>query len=156
LGAKMNVDDTMNDNSSQTDVGKMLGGLTFLKTKKREELVDFYTKQLKMQVWLEQPDITILSHGNLLVGLHQQNNEKADLQGMYTFVYPSLSDVDTMYDKLQAVADDPPRCNDKYSIYQFFARDPEGRQLEFQAFLHPVATVTSDPNQRDLPEQSVI
>jgi hypothetical protein len=28
--------------------------------------------------------------------------------------------------------------NDRYRIYHFFATDPEGRKLEFQAFLHCV------------------
>ena len=31
--------------------------------------------------------------------------------------------------------------NEQYQIYQFFAEDPEGRTLEFQAFLHPVEPI---------------
>jgi hypothetical protein len=44
----------------------------------------------------------------------------------------------------ETTADGPPRVNDRYQIYQFFAKDPEGRQLEFQAFLHPLSVVTSE------------
>ena len=63
---------------------------------------------------------------------------------MYTFVYPTRDEVDAMYERFKdTTADGPPRDNPKYKIYQFFAKDPEGRQLEFQAFLHPLGVVTS-------------
>lgn len=108
-----------------------------------------------MKVWLEQPDITILSHGNLLLGFHQTNKTDAeegafDTQGvMYTLVYPSVAAVDEMYTALKDIADAPPRHNPTYRIYQFFATDPEHRQLEFQAFLHPIAPVSSDPSSQE-------
>ena len=128
-------------------VGQMFGGLVFLKTKCREDLVEFYTKRIGMSIWLEQPNITICNHGNLILGFHQcttnDDNDLPDLQGMYTFVYPSKDDVDTMYNKLQDIADGPPRINSRYQIYQFFAIDPENRKLEFQVFLHPLTTVSS-------------
>lgn len=66
-----------------------------------------------------------------------------DLQGMYTFVYSSREDVDNMYNELKDIADAPPRDNERYRTYQFFATDPEGRNLEFQAFLHPLTVVSS-------------
>lgn len=125
--------------------GQMLGGLTFLKTKDRKSLVDFYISRIGMRVWLEQPDITILSHGNMLLGFHHQSSKPPDTAGMYTFVYPSKEQVDDMYKKLSNIADGPPRVNEKYRIYQFFARDPEDRQLEFQAFLHDLQVVSSNP-----------
>ena len=123
----------------------MLGGLVFLKTKDRQNLVQFYCKKLGMEVWLEQPDITIVAHGNLLLGLHQKLDCEPDTQGMYTLVYPSIEAVDDMYGRLKDIADGPPRYNERYRIYQFFATDPEGRQLEFQVFLHTTDTVSSDP-----------
>ena len=139
----------------------MRGGLTFLKTLHREEVVDFYVTKIGMKVWLEQPNITILNFGNLLLGWHQIDSDKdtedgkdilPDVTGMHTFVYPSTEEVDNIYHVLSestssssttAMVDGPPRVNDRYQIYQFFAKDPEGRNLEFQAFLHPVTVVTS-------------
>ena len=134
------VSSTANDEKEA--VGQMLGGLVFLKTGKRSELIDFYKNRIGMSVWLEQPNITILSHGNMILGFYQ-SDEPPDLQGMYTFVYPSREAVDEMYHKLKNIADAKPRDNERYSIYQFFAVDPEGRKLEFQAFLHPLVVVTS-------------
>ena len=126
-------------------IGQMTGGLIFLKTRDRPSLVQFYMQTIQMKVWLEQPDISILSHGNFLIGLHHKPEEEPDVSGMYTFVYPSKQQVDEMYAKFQDTntVDGPPRINERYRIYQFFAKDPEGRQLEFQAFLHPLSTVTS-------------
>lgn len=129
----------------KSSVGQMLGGLVFLKTADRMSLVDFYRERIGMSPWLEQPNITILSHGNMVLGFHQITDlvDLPDLQGMYTFVYPSTEKVDEMYHRLLKIADGEPRCNDRYRIYQFFAKDPEGRNLEFQAFLHPLSEVSS-------------
>lgn len=144
----------------QATIGQMRGGLTFLKTRDRKSLVEFYQSKIGMSVWLEQANITILTFGNLLLGWHQimespsvsnegddsQNFEQVqpDVSGMITFVYPTKEEVDAMYIKFQDInADGPPRVNTRYQIYQFFAKDPEGRALEFQAFLHPLCTVTS-------------
>jgi ABC-type branched-subunit amino acid transport system ATPase component len=130
--------------SNKESVGQMLGGLVFLKTSNRSSLVEFYMNRIGMATWLEQPNITILSHGNMILGFHQlTGDEQPDLHGMYTFVYPSIEQVDEMYNKFQDIADDKPRYNDRYKIYQFFAKDPEGRNLEFQAFLHPLTDVSS-------------
>ena len=127
------------------NVGQMLGGLVFLKTADRLSLVDFYTKRIGMSTWLEQPNITILKHGNMILGFHQilSSEDFPDLQGMYTFVYPSRRQVDEMHHKLEDISDGKPRYNERYQIYQFFAKDPEGRKLEFQAFLHPLTEVSS-------------
>eukprot|EP00565_Helicotheca_tamesis_P001908 CAMPEP_0185727448 /NCGR_PEP_ID=MMETSP1171-20130828/3139_1 /TAXON_ID=374046 /ORGANISM="Helicotheca tamensis, Strain CCMP826" /LENGTH=146 /DNA_ID=CAMNT_0028396023 /DNA_START=245 /DNA_END=686 /DNA_ORIENTATION=+ len=135
------------DNKEEENIGQMYGGLVFLKTKNRNALVKFYMEQINMSIWLEQPDITILQHGNMLLGFHQikdGSNDTPDVSGMYTFVYPSWSQVDKMYDRLKDIADGTPRVNERYKIYQFFATDPEGRTVEFQAFLHPLTVVSSE------------
>jgi catechol-2,3-dioxygenase len=127
-------------------IGQMRGGLVFVKTKDLPKIVKFYQDSIDMKVWLEQPNITILSHGNMLIGFHQQPADEvtSTQEIMYTFVYPSRSEVDAMYARFRGTtADGPPRENAKYQIYQFFAADPEGRKLEFQAFLHPLKTVSS-------------
>lgn len=144
------------DSASSLDavVGQMRGGLTFLKTGNRQEIVQFYTTKIGMKVWLEQPNITILAFGNLLIGFNQLpeassagQTTEPDLAGMYTFVYPSKEEVDEMYSAFQGTtADGPPRYNPRYQIYQFFAKDPEGRALEFQAFLHPISLASSAVN----------
>jgi hypothetical protein len=91
---------------------------------------------------LEQPDITILRHGNLLAGFHRQ--PEADLDGVLTFFYDSREEFDAMYARLTDIATTEPMENTKYRIYNFFGADPEGRKVEFQHFLHPLPPISDD------------
>ncbi|MDD4903590.1 MAG: VOC family protein [Candidatus Bipolaricaulis sp.] len=116
-----------------------MAGIVFLRTTKFDEVRAFYTDRVGMTVWLEQPDIAILRHGNLLVGFHRQPT--ADLDGLLTFFYETGAEVDRMYARLRDVATSEPKENPKYKIYHFFGRDPEGRRIEFQQFLHPAPPV---------------
>lgn len=99
----------------------------------------FYTERVGMAVWLEQPGIAILRHGNLLIGFHCQ--PEADLDGLITFFYETRDEVDEMHARLHGIATGEPKENPKYGIYHFFALDPEGRKIEFQQFLHPVPEI---------------
>lgn len=89
-----------------------------------------------MELWLEQADCIILKHGNLLLGFCQR--EEPDTQGIITFVYENTDQVYNMYKKFRAEAMAEPVVNEKYNIYHFFAKDPEGRLVEFQNFLQQV------------------
>ncbi|MBD3407886.1 MAG: VOC family protein [Candidatus Lokiarchaeota archaeon] len=111
-----------------------MAGIIFFETQKLEEIVEFYTSTLGMKIWLEQKSCTILSHGNLLLGFCLRNN--AEIEGMITLFYKTQRIVDQMYERVKHLANTEPRKNEVYNIYQFFAKDPEGRDLEFQAFLH--------------------
>jgi hypothetical protein len=113
-----------------------MAGIIFFKTQAIEALEKFYTGQIGMKVWLRQEDCIILKHGNLLLGFCTR--EAVDRSGMITFIYDNKGEVDRMYTRLKDIAQDSPRENEKYRIYQFFAVDPEERILEFQCFLHPV------------------
>ena len=111
-----------------------MAGIVFLKTGDLARILEFYTGRVGMTVWLEQPGITILRHENLLIGFQQHTGP--DVAGVITFFYPARDDVDVMYEALRDTALEPPRTNEKYRIYNFFAHDPEGRTIEFQHFLH--------------------
>jgi hypothetical protein len=114
-------------------------GIVFFRTRILRKLQEFYTSKVGMQIWLEQKDCTILRHGNLLLGFCQR--ETCETEGMITLFYDSKSAVDNMYNRLKNLAVGPPRVNEKYRIYQFFAKDPEGRVLEFQHFSHSVPPI---------------
>jgi nitroreductase len=113
-----------------------MSGILFFKTATFDSVLPFYRDRIGMKVWLQQPDIAILKHGNLLLGLHRQ--PEADMGGLITFFYGSRDEVVAMHRSLQDVASTDPKRNDRYSIFHFFAHDPEGRPLEFQSFEHPV------------------
>jgi catechol 2,3-dioxygenase-like lactoylglutathione lyase family enzyme len=110
-----------------------MSGIVFLATERLEDIVEFYTSRLGMQVWIEQEDCVILREDNLILGFCQRNS--AETGGIITFWYGSNKEVDEEYAKLEDVAEGPPQLNERYRIYHFFFRDPEGRRLEVQRFL---------------------
>ena len=87
-----------------------------------------------MDHWLAQEGIEILRHENMLIGF--QEKDEADTDALLTFYYPHRSDVDRAYAEFEDAALHPPRERPQFRIYNFFARDPEGRMIEFQTFLH--------------------
>jgi nitroreductase len=113
-----------------------MSGIVFFKTKMLDELKNFYTNFVGCEMWLEQADCALFRHGNFILGLCQR--EELDTAGVITFFYETRKAVDRMYEKFQETAVSEPSYSEKYQIYQFFARDPEGRMLEFQYFDHPV------------------
>ncbi len=113
-----------------------MSGIIFLKTEKLDEIKNFYRTRLQCDLWLNQNTCVVLQHGNLLLGFCAAEN--AETSGCITFFFPTSADVDRMYIAMKDTADGSPRNNDQFQIYQFFARDPEARLLEFQCFQHPV------------------
>lgn len=114
-----------------------MDGIVFFRTERLEAVVAFYHDRIGADVWLEQPDCTILRAGEFRVGFCQR--EAADIDGIVTFVVDTRAAVDEMYGELKDVADGDPQYNEKYEIYQFFAADPEGRTVEVQTFEHDTA-----------------
>jgi nitroreductase len=109
-----------------------MSGILFLKTGRLAEVVDFYTSRIGADVWLDQKDCVVLRHGNFLFGFCERDTVEA--AAMLTFFYNSRAEVDHLFGQLEEIALDPPAHNAKYNIYQFFARDPEGRIVEIQYF----------------------
>jgi len=114
-----------------------MSGIVFLKTKMLNKLVTFYEKEIGCDIWMQQEDCVIFRHGNFIFGFCQRDS--ADTGGLVTFFFESLSEVDNYYERFKKIADAPPKQNDKYNIYHFFADDPEGRKVEFQYFNNPVS-----------------
>ncbi len=113
-----------------------MSGILFLRTRARDRLRAFYRDTLGMDLWLEQAECTLLKSGNLLLGFC--DGETAETAGLITFFYAGRQGVDDAYRKMKSTARKAPAENERYNIYHFFAEDPEGRPLEFQAFLHPL------------------
>lgn len=103
------------------------------------KIVEFYQNEIGMEMWLDQGDCKILRYDNLLVGFCERESPQTEI--MLTFYYPSREAVRQMYESLKEIAECEPRENKKYGIFQFFAKDPEGRDLEFQYFTYAVPPV---------------
>ncbi len=113
---------------------EIVSGLVFLKTRDITGITDFYAKRIGMDIWLDQGGCVIFQKGNLLLGFCQR--EQVDSSGIITFFYTTRQEVDAMYAVMRESALELPKLNPVYRIYHFFARDPEGRTLEFQHFEH--------------------
>jgi nitroreductase len=111
-----------------------MSGLLFLPTPDLRSSVSFFTSKLDMDLWLDQDDCAILQHGNLLLGFCERPG--GSFEGIITIFYETREEIDAAYQALGNLAEEPPQENKAYRIYHFFARDPEGRRLEFQTFLH--------------------
>jgi nitroreductase/catechol 2,3-dioxygenase-like lactoylglutathione lyase family enzyme len=124
-----------------------MSGLIFLPTSDLRSAITFYESQLGMNLWLDQGDCAVMQHGNLLLGFCERSD--GPFEGIITLFYETQEEVNATYKTLQDLAEGPPKENETYNIYHFFARDPEGRQLEFQTFLHALRPYLSG---RDLLE----
>jgi predicted lactoylglutathione lyase len=112
------------------------GGIVFFTTTRLKEIKDFYIDQIGCKLWIDQGNCAILRYGNLLVGFCV--GKKSEPEAVITFFYESREGVDRQYQKFKSIAISPPQENKKYRIYHFYARDPEGRSIEFQYFKHPI------------------
>ncbi|MFX1286503.1 MAG: VOC family protein [Promethearchaeota archaeon] len=114
-----------------------MAGIVFLKTKDLEKIKDFYMKKIGATVWIDQKDCVIFRHDNFLIGFCQREGVM-DTGWLLTFFYQTTTEVDEIYERIKDFAATKPVKNEKYRIYQFFAKDIEGRDLEFQSFLHEI------------------
>ena len=110
------------------------GGIVFFRTNHLSALEDFYLHEIGCELWLDQGACKIFQHGNMLFGFCK--SEEVDQEGTITFFYPEREQVDRMYEKFKDIALDPPKMNEQFNIYNFYARDPEGHLIEFQTFNH--------------------
>ena len=114
-----------------------MAGIVFLKTNKLKEIVDFYINEIGAKIWVDQGDCVILKHGNFIFGFCEREGDITK-GWLLTFFYQTKEEVDQMYTKLKHRADSKPKKSEKYKIYQFYAKDPENRPLEFQVFLNDI------------------
>jgi predicted lactoylglutathione lyase len=115
---------------------KQLAGIVFLKSNDLEKTKNFYKDIIGADIWLDQQDCVIFKHDNFLFGFCVRDDIHRDW--LLTFFYRTQDEVDEIYEKVKDLAITKPIKNEKYNIYQFYAHDPEGRDLEFQAFLHEI------------------
>lgn len=112
-----------------------MSGIVFFRTRNHDEVVDFYTETVGADVWLEQPDCTILEYEGFRFGFCARDT--TDDCGILTFVVDSKAAVDAFHEAVGDAAREDPHENPTYDIYQFFAEDPDGRTVECQVFLEP-------------------
>ncbi len=116
--------------------------ITFLYTGDLEGTAVFYETILQLPLVLDQGTCRIYATGgDAYLGFCQALSREAGHQLSADGLILTLvtREVDAWYDYLQAnqvPIEKPPTMNDKFNIYQLFARDPNGYLIEIQTFLN--------------------
>lgn len=112
-----------------------MSGIIFFKTANLTAAKEFYGEVLGMKLWKDQGKCLIFQQGSMKLGFCE--GETSETSGTITFVYDSAPEVDERYARFQKIATGKPEHSEYYKIYHFWARDFEGRSLEFQCFMQP-------------------
>jgi catechol 2,3-dioxygenase-like lactoylglutathione lyase family enzyme len=112
--------------------------ITFLKTRDLEVTTAFYQDVLGLRLALDQGACRIFQlRPGAYLGFCQTDAPTGSPEVIVTLV---VDDVDGACDQMEvsgAVIEVRPRYNERFKIYQFFARDPNGYLLEVQRFEDP-------------------
>uniref|UniRef100_A0A7C3NE89 VOC family protein n=1 Tax=candidate division WOR-3 bacterium TaxID=2052148 RepID=A0A7C3NE89_UNCW3 len=115
------------------------GGIIFFKTKKLDQIKNFYIENFDMEIFLDQKKCVILKYENLLLGFC--DSEEVENSSTITFFYESKNKVEKMYEKLKKLVTVDLKINPYFKIYHFYIKDPEGRNVEIQHFLDKISEV---------------
>lgn len=116
--------------------------ITFLQTDNLEKTSNFYENIMKCKLILDQGQCRIFQLvKDSYIGFCSNNFLSKDNNSIcLTFVCDSIEEVDQWYQYLKSnnmQIKDKPKRNEKFRIYNFFTKDPNGITLEIQYFLHP-------------------
>ena len=117
--------------------------ITFIYTNDLARSATFYEGILSLELWRDQKSCRIYQvTDTAYLGVCQVGEgAKGQFQaGPQTNIILTIvtSEVDRWYERLVErglTIDSPPRSNDRYHIYHFFFRDPNGYLIEVQQFL---------------------
>ncbi|MBU0956498.1 MAG: VOC family protein [Spirochaetes bacterium] len=110
-----------------------MAGMTFFYTADMVAIDAFYGQKLGAQLWLDQGSCHIYRKDDFLFGFCPREKAVTTDQ-ILTFFYPERSQVDQQYRAYRDLALAEPLYNERFNIYHFFIKDPEGRLVEFQHF----------------------
>jgi len=117
--------------------------VTFLHTANLAQTAHFYEEILQLPLVLDQGACRIYATGgNAYLGFCQALSQEAGSQPNTDGIILTLvtQEVDAWHDYLishQVPIEKPPSHNQKFNIYQLFARDPNNYLIEIQTFLDP-------------------
>ena len=110
-------------------------GIVFFSTKDLESVKEFYLHRVGAEIWEDQGKCLIFDWKGFKFAFCE-TGEEPDRCGVLTFAYNTREKVDEIYNDLEDIAEsEPVSRKPEFDIYQFYAKDPEERTLEFQCFL---------------------
>ena len=98
---------------------------------------DFYERDLGLPLARDQGSCLIFKvTANGYVGFCQHEGELPKHDGLIlTFVSDDVDDIYKRFKSRNIETEAPPKLNEAFQIYHFFARDPDGYRVEVQRFL---------------------
>ena len=122
------------------------GAVTFVFAPDLDEAHRFYHDVVGLELALDQGPCRIYrvaSGAYLGVCTH---DEHAPTDGVIlTLITDDVDATWARFDGQGVDTDGPPRTNDRFGIYHFFARDPAGWRIEVQRFVDPPLPGLGDP-----------
>ena len=101
---------------------------------------DFYTRDVGLRLVRDQGSCVIFGvAGKAYLGFCSHEGPLPKHSGLIITLL--IDDVDEIYKRLRRLhieTEGAPKGNDRYGIYHFFARDPDGYRLEVQRFVEPL------------------
>ncbi len=116
------------------------GSIIFFGCRDLDSIRNFYGGVLDFDLYKDQGSCLIykLPGGNYLGYCQHLEKKAADRSPIITLLCETQKEVDEFYHYFKNAdrpTDQPPKVNEKFNLYHFFARDPEGYTLEIQCFL---------------------
>jgi catechol 2,3-dioxygenase-like lactoylglutathione lyase family enzyme len=117
------------------------GQVTFLPTDSHQKVIDFYEGVLGLALVRDQRLCRIYKTGPMsYLGFCERGYTiPTDFRVVITLL---IDDVDGVYKLLQSrgiATEGKPELSERFNVYQFFVRDPNGYLVEIQRFLEPLA-----------------
>ncbi|NLI06551.1 MAG: VOC family protein [Thermotogaceae bacterium] len=115
---------------------KINGAIFFLGCHSLEKINEFYQGFLGLELFRDQRNCRIYSvpSGGMIGFCEHLPVEAGTLSPIMTFLTEFVDDFHEKAIKL-GMAPDRPSINEKFGIYHFFLKDPEGYRVEIQKFL---------------------
>jgi predicted enzyme related to lactoylglutathione lyase len=115
--------------------------IPFLPTTDLERTHSFYTEALGLELARDQGTCRIyrIREGAFIGFCAAETRMSEASRTILTLVSDDVEGWHERLDSRGVATDGPPRLNDRYGIFHFFASDPEGYRVEVQRFLEPLA-----------------
>ncbi len=116
------------------------GFITFYPCHDLAATTDFYVRELGLETARDQGSCVIFKvSGDAYLGFCQHEGTLPGHQGLILTLL--IDEVDEVYKRLRGLGvetEGAPKLNERFGIYHFFARDPDGYRVEVQRFTEPL------------------
>ena len=113
------------------------GFITFFGTNNLQKNEEFYTEKLGLKLYKDQKLCKIYRiNENSYIGFCEHMKITNSKKGpMITFLTEKVDEKYESLKKLHVENVEKPKLNEKFNIYHFFVKDPDGYTVEMQKFL---------------------